>query len=152
MFRSLQDLLDAFRPEAPASPGGLPGVQLACAVLLTEVVRGQDEPQHVERTAVYEALRRRFGLDEAQLRELVTMAEQAAGSASDYFQFTSALNDALDTPAKIALVESMWSVAYADGNPDPYEMHVISRIAGLLEVTHGEYIAAKLHARQAAGL
>jgi uncharacterized tellurite resistance protein B-like protein len=43
-------------------------------------------------------------------------------------------------------------VAYADGNPDACETHVISRIAGLLEVTHGEYIAAKLRVREAAGV
>jgi len=46
----------------------------------------------------------------------------------------------------------MWRVAYADGNPDAYEMHVISRIADLLEVTHGEYIGAKLRAKEAAGV
>jgi uncharacterized tellurite resistance protein B-like protein len=46
----------------------------------------------------------------------------------------------------------MWEVAYADGNPDAYGMHVISRIAGLLEVPHADSIAAKLHARQSAGL
>ena len=75
-----------------------------------------------------------------------------ARNASDFFQFTSRLNEALDTPAKVGVVEAMWRVAYADGKPDAYEMHVISRIAGLLEVTHGEYIGAKLRAKEAAGL
>lgn len=30
----------------------------------------------------------------------------------------------------------------------PRDNHLISKVAGLLHVTHGEYIAAKLHARE----
>ena len=76
----------------------------------------------------------------------------ASRKASDFHQFTSQLNDALDNPAKIAVVEAMWQVAYADGALGDHEQHLISRIAGLLNVTHGEYIGAKLRSRQAAGL
>jgi uncharacterized tellurite resistance protein B-like protein len=80
------------------------------------------------------------------------LADEASRSASDFHQFTSQLNDELDQPAKVAVIETMWQVAYADGTVDAHENHVISRIAGLLHVTHGEYIAAKLRAKQAAGL
>ena len=48
------------------------------------------------------------------------------------------------------LVESLWQVAYADAHLDAHENHVISKVAGLLHVTHGEYIAAKLRAKDAA--
>ena len=48
------------------------------------------------------------------------------------------------------MIENMWQVAYSDAILDANEQHVISKIAGLLHVTHGEYIAAKLHAKQAA--
>ncbi len=37
-----------------------------------------------------------------------------------------------------------------DGALDENEHHVISKVAGLLHVTHGEYIAAKLRAREQA--
>ena len=43
------------------------------------------------------------------------------------------------------------TVAYADGHLDAHENHLINKVAGLLHVTHGEYIAAKLHAKQASG-
>ncbi|MCY1383643.1 Tellurite resistance protein TerB [compost metagenome] len=48
------------------------------------------------------------------------------------------------------VVEAMWQVAYADDHLDAHENHVISKVAGLLHVTHGEYIAAKMRAREAA--
>ena len=38
----------------------------------------------------------------------------------------------------------MWRVAYADGHLDAHENHLISKVAGLLHVSHGEYIAAVL--------
>ncbi len=46
----------------------------------------------------------------------------------------------------------MWQVAYADARLDAHENHLVSKIAGLLHVTHGEYIGAKLRAKEAAGL
>ena len=46
----------------------------------------------------------------------------------------------------------MWQVAFADEHLDAHENHLISKIAGLLHVTHGEYIAAKMRAKEAAGL
>ena len=46
----------------------------------------------------------------------------------------------------------MWQVAYADGDIGANENHLISKVAGLLHVTHGEYIGAKLRAKEAAGL
>ncbi|MDO8374882.1 MAG: TerB family tellurite resistance protein, partial [Polaromonas sp.] len=44
-----------------------------------------------------------------------------------------------------------WQVAYSDAHLDAHENHLISKIAGLLHVTHGEYIGAKMRAREAAG-
>ena len=62
------------------------------------------------------------------------------------------MNDQFSQAEKIQVVEHMWQVAFADGPLDANENHLISKIAGLLHVTHGEYIAAKLHARQTAQL
>lgn len=153
MFQTLKDVFGALRGESMAPAQADPqALRLACAVLLVEVMRADPETTPAERQAVVGALRRRFPLGDQELHELVALAEQASRSASDFHQFTSQLNTELDQPAKVAVVETMWQVAYADGAVGAHENHVISRIAGLLHVTHGEYIAAKLRARQAAGL
>ena len=80
------------------------------------------------------------------------LAETQSRNASDYFRFTSRINDNFSQPDKIALVQAMWDVAYADGLLDANENHVISKVADLLHVTHGEYIAAKMRAKETAGL
>ena len=73
-------------------------------------------------------------------------------SAYDYHRFTSVINDHFSQEQKIQVVESMWKVAFADGHVDENENHIISKVAGLLYVTHGEYIAAKLDAKEATAL
>jgi len=105
-----------------------------------------------ERAAVMTALRERFSFADDELARLVELAQAEAEHAYDYYRFTSVLNERLSQARKIALVEAMWQVAYADAHLDANENHVISKLAELLHVTHGEYIGAKMRAKEAAGL
>jgi len=151
MLRTLKDLFDAII--SPASPGGTAGphsLELATAVLLVEVMRAEPQLGAAERVAVVAALQRKFGLPQDELDRLVELAGEVARTASDFHQFTSVINDRFGQPEKIRIVEAMWEIAYADGHLDAHENHLIARVAGLLHVTHGDYIAAKLHAKQAA--
>jgi uncharacterized tellurite resistance protein B-like protein len=153
MFRALQDLFQSFSAPAAASPAEEEhALQLATAVLLVEVMRADPQVRPGEREAVMSSLGRKFPLAPDELARLVELAENHARTANDFFAFTSTLNGRFSHPQKVRIVELMWSVAFADGALDENENHVISKVAGLLHVTHGEYIAAKLHARQAAGL
>jgi len=124
--------------------------ELATAVLLVEAMRADQGMQPEERTAVLRILHEKLALAEADVQELLAAAEERSRQSSDFFSFTSVLNERLSHPQKIEVIELMWRVAYADGSADAGESHVISKVAGLLHVTHGEYIAAKLHAQQGA--
>ena len=152
MFKTFRDLLTSLSAAPTAGAPDPRALELACAVLLVEVMRADPQTASAEREAVLRALRQRFSLGDQALHELVAMAEDASRNAASFHQFTAQLNEQLPQPEKIHIVETLWQVAYADGHLDAHENHVISRIAGLLHVTHGEYIAAKLHAKQAAGL
>ncbi|MDB5845875.1 MAG: TerB family tellurite resistance protein [Polaromonas sp.] len=153
MLRTLKDLFDAFTASAEESPEARDhALKLATAVLLVEVMRADPASQAEERHAVVAGLRERFALRDDELARLVELAEQAARTASDYHQFTTRINDCFSHPEKIRIVEQMWQVAYADDHLHANENHLISKIAGLLHVTHGEYIGAKLRAKEAASL
>jgi len=150
MLNTLSELFGRLTaaPGAQSAADHAHALQLAAAVLLVEVMRAQPDVSPAEREATLTALRRRFALDAAELAHLVALAEGQAAQANDFYRFTSQLNDHCSQPDKVALVEAMWQVAYADGALDAHENHVISKVAGLLHVTHGEYIAAKLRARE----
>jgi uncharacterized tellurite resistance protein B-like protein len=142
-----------FMPEGNSSSmSDARGLQLATAVLLVEVMRADASCSDAERSQTLTALRQRFALSDDELARLMAHAESTAKTANDYFAFTSAMNDHFTQPQKIQVIEYMWQVAYADGQLDANENHLISKIAGLLYVTHGEYIAAKLNAKAAAHL
>ena len=152
MLRTLKDLLDAFTAPAEETPEARNhALQLATAVLLVEVMRADPNIAVAERNAVLASLREKFALADDALARLLELAELTASSASDYHQFTSRINDSFGHPQKIQMVEKMWQVAYADAHLDAGENHLISKIAALLHVTQGEYIGAKMRAKEAAG-
>jgi uncharacterized tellurite resistance protein B-like protein len=152
MLRVLKELFGAGAGANEAAPGAaVHELQLAAAVLMVEVMRADPQLGPQERTAAVAALRRHFPLPQEELDRILALAEETARTANDFYRFTSAVNEGFDHPQKVQLVEYLWTIALADGHLDAHENHLIAKVAGLLHVTHGEYIAAKLHARQAAG-
>ena len=152
MLNTLKDLFDSFTsgPDAYSAAQTGHSLQLATAVLLVEVMRADPSIQATERSAVIDALRLRFALGADELARLVELAEQTAKTSYDYHRFTSSINDHFTHPQKISIIENMWQVAYADAHLDAHENSLIGKIAGLLHVTQGEYIAAKMRAKEAA--
>ncbi|MES2976271.1 MAG: TerB family tellurite resistance protein [Pseudomonadota bacterium] len=149
MLRTLKDLFDAVTGAGGTQPQRTEHtLQLATAVLLVEVMRADPELGVAERQTVVTALREKFNMEADELARLVELAEQTARTASDFHQFTSVINEAFGQEQKIRIVEYMWQVAYADGHLDAHEHHLIAKVAELLYVPHGQYIAAKLRAKE----
>ena len=150
MFQALKDLLEGLTPfnPTPSPAERARSVQLAAAVLLVEVVRAKAALGDAERSVMVSALRQQFALSDEELQALLDQATTTSRTAYDYQHFTSQLNEHFTQAEKIRLVEAMWQVAYADALPDENEMHTISKVAGLLHVTHGEYIGAKMRAKE----
>lgn len=155
MFKTLKDLLDTLAANLATGAGAQPAaeqehtLQLATAVLLVEVMRADPTLDEAERDTVLLALRGKFALADDELERLLELAHETARTAYDYQRFTGLLNERFTQAQKIRVVEAMWQVAYADEHIHANEHHVISKVAGLLHVTHGEYIGAKLRAQEA---
>jgi uncharacterized tellurite resistance protein B-like protein len=147
MFDALRDFLDDLAH--PSAPAGLPvpSLRLAAAVLLMEVMRAEDGITAQERAAAVAALRGQFGIEPADMEPLLANAQRESEAAYDYFRFTNVLDEHLTQPQKIALVDAMWRVAYADLRLDARENAVIAKVADLLHVSHDDYIAAKMRAK-----
>jgi uncharacterized tellurite resistance protein B-like protein len=153
MLRTLKDLFDTFTaPATTQSPADREhALQLATAVLLVEVMRADPAINATESAMVLDTLREKFSLGNDELARLIELAEGTAKTSYDHHRFTSSLNEHFTHEQKIRMVENMWQVAYSDAHLDAHENHLISKIAGLLHVTHGEYIGAKMRAREATG-
>jgi uncharacterized tellurite resistance protein B-like protein len=149
MFDALRQFFSQAAPARGETGEPTVSVELATAVLLVEASRADQDIAPEERAALGRILQRSFGLAESDVRQLVATAEDRSRRANDFFAFTHVLNERLTQAQKAQVVEQMWQLAYVDASADPGESHVISRVAGLLHVPHGEYIAAKLRARDA---
>jgi uncharacterized tellurite resistance protein B-like protein len=117
--------------------------RLASAALLVELSFADHDVSPTEETALATLLRDRFRLDATELNELLTLAHEQKQSATDYFRFTSLLNRHYTQPQKIALVEDLWRLAFADGRLDKLEEHLVRRLADLLHVAHADFMQAK---------
>ena len=147
----LKELREFFAADGGGAGGGA-DLRLAMAVLLVEVARADQKVAAGERAYAVRVLAHFLDLDAADAKALLARAEETSRQANDFFAFTTVINERLAKPERIALVEHMWQLALGDADASPEEMQTISRLAGLLHLTHGEYIAAKLRAREATGV
>ena len=124
------------------------GYHLATAALLVEMMRADYEVRPAERDAVLRALAAAFDdLSPDETRDLLARAEERADDATSLYEFTQLINRQLDHEQKAHVVELLWQVAYADGELDKYEEHLVRRIADLIHVPHSVFIRMKHQAR-----
>ncbi|RRS09757.1 TerB family tellurite resistance protein [Pseudoalteromonas sp. J010] len=119
----------------------------ALAALLVEVMRADGKLQQSEFDKIAELLKTRCELPQAQVTTLIDEAQQLVEQAVDMYSFAKQINNHTNDVERIEVIELLWHVAYADGELDSHEDHIIRKIAGLFYVAHADFIAAKLRAK-----
>ena len=121
-------------------------LRLAIGALLLEMTHMDGEVWQEQREAVEMAVLKHFDLTEDETAKLLELAEEERSESTDYFQFTSLINNHYTSEEKVRLVELLWRTAYANKDLHMYEEHLVRKIADLLHVPHSAFIAAKLNA------
>lgn len=135
---------------ANSASGSLP-VQLASCALLLEMVRIDKQTAVVEEQTLLKAMQQTFHIDSTQANKLVELAHDELEQSTDYFQFTSLINEYFSQAQKIEVIEAMWQIAYSDHEIDAHERHLMRKIGALLHVPHGDHMAAKARGKEKAG-
>lgn len=126
------------REAVAATPGGhhtVDEIHLAAAALLVEAATIDTNFDAEERARILAFAENRLGLSADEARTLVAAAETAVEDATQLFRFTSAVKDNFSYDERVALIETLWEVVYADGEADAYENQLMRRIGGLVYVT-----------------
>jgi len=123
-------------------------LEICCAVLLCEVMRADSAFTEEEQDALTIILTNQFNLTTLEVTDILEKAFELSENASDFYQFTSKINQYYSLDDRIKIVTLLWKVAYADGELASIEEHIIRKIADLLHLRHNEYIATKIAAEE----
>lgn len=121
-------------------------MHLAAAAILIETARADFTQDAVEQDALEALLENSLELSREEVHSLVEDAQERVDDSTSLYEFTRVINDHYSAQQKLQLVSAMWNVAYADGNLDKYEEHLIRQVAELTYVPHQDYIRSKLAA------
>lgn len=120
----------------------------ACIALLLETSMADEVLEESELSALKETLIKDFNISEEEINELIIISKQNVDDSTSLYEFTRDINDNFDSNERVKLIESMWKIAYADGNIDKYEEHIIRKVSNLIYVAHSDFIQAKLNAKE----
>ena len=120
-------------------------LEIACSVLLCEVMLADGQLDASEQNKLSTILSKKFQLSNEEVKDIIQRSLTICENATDFYQFTSKINDNYSTEQRIAMLELLWKVAYADGELASIEEHIIRKIADLLHLRHSEYIQTKLN-------
>lgn len=148
MFNRITDFFNDLLNTENEKTDNSTSVEMACAVLLCEVMRADSVFTKTEQDKLTTILTQQFNLTAQEVNTTLTQALQLSENANDFYQFTSKLNQHYPLHDRIKIVTLLWQVAYADGELANIEEHIIRKIADLLHLRHSEYIATKIAAEQ----
>lgn len=120
---------------------------LAACVLLLESAHADDKCTQEEMDRIVASLRQRFSLSPEDANKLLELAARERQNSIDLWTFTNDLNQHLCKEEKLAVLEDIWGVIFADGRLSSHEDHLAHKLANLLRLTHQELIEAKLAAK-----
>ena len=120
----------------------------ACVALLLETGMADEILDESELMALKNTLQKDFQINEDEIDELINLAKENVEDSTSLYEFTRDINDNFDAAERVKLIESMWKIAYADGNIDKYEEHIIRKVSNLIYVSHSDFIKAKLSAKE----
>jgi uncharacterized tellurite resistance protein B-like protein len=135
MLRSLKRLFvqpaDGAMPNSEHRP-----LRLAVATLLHESTRIDLDSHPAEYAAAERALADLFDLETSECAALLAEARAKSTRLTSYFAQVSVIERDFSLHQRVALLEHLWSIAYAHGPLDAYEDHFVRKIAHLLHVSN----------------
>ena len=101
-----------------------------------------------EITSMKEILKTTHGISDETINELVSNAKQTVDESTSLYNYTREVNNNFSYDDKLLLLQSLWDIAYADGNVDKYEEHLIRKISDLIYISHSDFIQVKLERKK----
>jgi len=150
MISTVKQFFDKHVKSAPGNADSVSehSLQIATAALLIEMMRADTEISKDEQEKITHTIRTKFKLTEGETSELLQLAEEKIWKSTGYFEFTSLMNKGLSREQKMKVIEHLWDVAFADAILDKHEEYMVRKIAGLIHVSHKDFIDTKIKVKK----
>lgn len=139
MLGLIKSLLGLSASDSAAAPSP----RLAVAALMVEAATLDGSFDKTERSRALELLAGHFNLDKDGAASLLAEAEALHARSVQLIGMTQAVKNAFDHDQRIAVLEMLWEVVYADGHLHDYEANLLRRLAGLVYVPDQDAGAAR---------
>ncbi len=123
-------------------------IELACIALLIELAKVDQTVDESELSVIRKASKSVFNIADSKIDEIIALAKEESAQSTSLYQFTDLVNAHYNDEMKYKLVLAMWKVAFADGELDKYEEHLVRKVAELTYVPHVKFMEAKFRAQQ----
>ena len=122
-------------------------IQKSICSLMIEVAYADNQLDESELKAMANSLSK-LDIEKEEIQEIVDATLAKSKESISFYEHTRILNDQLDYDQKKEVLNSVWAIAFADGEMDKHEEHLIRRIADLLYLNHKDFINAKLNKKE----
>ena len=145
MIKRIKDLLSNFsNQEEVIEDEKISSLDKACSALLIEVAYADKVFDESEINSLKQSLKETYNIDEEIINELISDAKKTVDESTYLYEYTRVVNDEFDYSDKLELLSRIWKLAFADGNLDKYEDHLIRKISDLIHISHSDFIKIKL--------
>ncbi len=146
----LQSIKNFFKDISTLSKGGMAEpmseaeeIHLAAAALMFHVIAADGVVQQQEKLKLRSILSTNYDVDPEDIDQLIEKAGKADREAVDLYAFTSVLKRHLSEDERLALVEDLWEMVFADGEIHEFEDNIVWRVAELIAVSQQDRIFMK---------
>jgi uncharacterized tellurite resistance protein B-like protein len=139
MLGLIKSLLGLSASDSAAAPSP----RQAVAALMVEAATLDGTFDERERSRALELLAGHFNLDKAGAASLLAEGEALHARSVQLHGMAQAVKNAFDHDQRIAVLEMLWEVVYADGHLHDYEANLLRRLAGLVYVPDQDAGAAR---------
>ena len=145
MIKRIKDLLSNFsNQEEVIEDEKISSLDKACSALLIEVAYADKVFDESEINSLRKSLKETYDIDEQIIDELISEAKKTVDESTSLYEYTRVVNDEFNYSDKLELLSRIWKLAFADGNLDKYEDHLIRKISDLIHISHSDFIKIKL--------
>jgi len=123
-------------------------IELTCIALLIELAKVDQSIDERELNIIRDVANQKFDIANDKIDEIIELAKEESEQSTSLYQFTDLVNTSYSDAMKYQLILSMWKVAFADGEIDKYEEHLIRKISDLIYVPHVKFMEAKFNAQK----